>query len=262
MIPGIAGIAGKAGAHPTLLQAINSLGLATNLKLCLDAGDNSSVASGSQTKWLDVSGNGYDFNRGSTSASQSSDPTFNGAPGGQSLNEYYSFDGGDYFTYDAANETWMESLHKNSATFTALFWHYAKGSVDLFTTGASTGVTWSVDPVGIATLVCRNGGSLVAYAGYTTGGFSALDRWNCFGFSLNEAASTFEFAVNNGANSNSVTYSSPSAGAASIVMQIMSSTVLAPSGSRTAACAFWQGTALVGADMLKIYNATRSRFGV
>ena len=26
--------------------------------------------------------------------------------------------------------------------------------------------------------------------------------------------------------------------------------------------AFWQGTALVGADMLKIYNATRSRFGV
>ena len=101
-------------------DVINALGLTGGLKLVLDAGDVSSYSSGQS--WLDLSGNGYDFYLGDTSSSESSDPTFNGTPGNLSTSEYFAFDGGDYFIYDSANETWMQNIHKDNAKFTICIW--------------------------------------------------------------------------------------------------------------------------------------------
>lgn len=98
-----------AGKNDSMIAIIEKLNLTANLKLCLDAGDINSYP-GSGTKWLDTSGNGYDFDFGDGSTS-STYPTFNGSAGGLSASEYFSFDGDDYFSYDSANETWMNELH-------------------------------------------------------------------------------------------------------------------------------------------------------
>src|SRR5688572_10725967 len=109
--------------NDTLLTILNGLGLTANLKLCLDAGDNLS-APAAATSWLDRSGNGYDFFRGTTSGADATDPTFNGTPGELSAAEYWSFDGGDFFRYDTTNETWMQNLHKNNALLSFFCWLY------------------------------------------------------------------------------------------------------------------------------------------
>lgn len=91
---------------PAIIDILTTLGLTTNLKLTLDAGDNSSY-SGSGQKWLDVSSNGYDFFRGED-ATTSNDPVF-ATNGGI---ENFNLNGNEWFAYDSANETWMENLHK------------------------------------------------------------------------------------------------------------------------------------------------------
>ena len=72
MLPGLVGAIAGARPQRTMKETLTLLGLTTNLKLCLDAGDLASVASGSQTKWLYVSGGGYDFFRGTDGTSQAS----------------------------------------------------------------------------------------------------------------------------------------------------------------------------------------------
>ena len=67
------------GKNYPLIDYIGELSLNSNLVLCLDAGDANSYTSGQ--KWLDRSGNGYDFFLGTTDSVQASDPTFNGTPG-------------------------------------------------------------------------------------------------------------------------------------------------------------------------------------
>jgi len=103
------------GSHPAwnLEEIIRGLSLDTNLKLCLDAGEGDSYTSGQS--WLDLAGSGYDFFLGQDGSSDSTDPTFNGVANTMTSSEYWSFDGGDYFTYDTTNETWMENLHKAGA---------------------------------------------------------------------------------------------------------------------------------------------------
>src|SRR5690349_1915490 len=130
------------------LTVIQQLGLTTGLKLCLDAGDSASVAVGSQAKWLDVAGNGYDFYRGSSAAGDAAEPTFNGTPGNLSASEYFSSDGGDNFTYDSANESWMDNLHKDGAKFTICCW------------------IWPIN--GANNIVCgSNGGGLTSNVGHS-----------------------------------------------------------------------------------------------
>ncbi len=126
MLPGIASAVGGASGigNVPFYGAIVSLGLTTGLQFCVDAGDILSITSASPTKWLDRSGNGYDFNFGSGSGSDAADPTFTGTPGGNSSSEYLALDGGDYLTYDTTNETFMDALHKNSALFAWACWYY------------------------------------------------------------------------------------------------------------------------------------------
>jgi hypothetical protein len=60
----------------------------------------------------------YDFYLGTSSSGSSNDPTFNGTAGNNSSSEYFSFDGADCFTLAGSNTTFINSLHKNNATFT------------------------------------------------------------------------------------------------------------------------------------------------
>ena len=110
---------------------IDQAGLLTDLELCLDAGAASSYTSGQ--KWLDMSGNGYDFFLGSEGASASTgdEPTFTGSAGGLSDSEYFVMDGGDFFSYDTGTlESWMTDMYKDNATWTVLMWTYGPAGGD------------------------------------------------------------------------------------------------------------------------------------
>jgi hypothetical protein len=271
-LPGIAGgmLVGSNPTYPTLYLAISALALTSNLKLCLDAGDANSYVSGQS--WLDVSGNGYDFFRGITSGSETQDPTFNGLPGGQSVGEYWSFDGGDRFTYDTTLETWMNALHKDAAVFSFVFWIYVKDPganlASLFGTfriSVGTGVVayYSVTSPTRLTLSVENAGATV----YTLTPAVDLvkDAWNFVSVSINETANTHAVNINGTAASGTATYSSPAAGDSANVMNIGSnngSNNMLPSGSRLASTAMWQGTALSAANLASLFTATRGKFGI
>jgi hypothetical protein len=273
MLPGIGGCIG--GAAPNylrydLITILGSLGLTTNLKLCLDAGDANSYTSGQS--WLDTSGNGYDFFRGSSSSSQSSDPTFNGSVGAKTASEYWSFDGGDFFTYDTTNETWMQNLHKDNAVFTIVAWVYIanfNSDQPIWSTvrlASNIGSRLYINDTGNQpTWYVSNGTDDVALFSAGTNTFTA-GRWNFVGLSLTEAtgADGALWNVNGTAATDTSTYTSPSASSAGNTATLghNSSALFFESGTRLAQIAMWEGTALTAQNLADIFTVTRGRFGV
>lgn len=257
----------------TVLGAIRALTLGVNLKLCLDAGDDNSYPGG--TLWRDVSGNGYDFFRGTTVGAEASDPTFTGTPGGKSSSEYFSLDGGDVFQYDSANETWMENLHKNNALFTLCTWVYMPSSAAtrgiLGTRGSLTGHTGLSMHFNIndsLTLSAANAGAaaLNYQSAIPAPGF-VEDAWNFLAVSVDEAAGASGGIAlfTDSSDTFDATYSSPASGSASYTMQIGSrGNADSPqvSGTRYAAVCAWEGRALTLAQLQALRDVTRRRFGV
>ena len=263
---------GSSGGGTTLMSALTTAALTTNLKLCLDAGDSASYDPGVQTdKWLDRSGGGYDFYRGSGTGSDAADPTFNGSGG--VVNSYWSFDGGDYFTYDTTNETWMQTLHKNGAVFSAV-WFYYKGATNNATiigtnNTLNTGIELSTGG-SIVQMVVLNAGALGVLvqsdAAITTNG------WHMVGVSVTEnggASGAFfyvdgGYAQVSGVDTWNPNYTSPSAGNAGNTMTLCSlpATNFYPSANKLSCLAVWQGTALTKANMDTIWAAMRGKFGI
>lgn len=257
----------------TMYQHIRRLGLLNGLKLCLDAGDAGSYNSAVQTtKWLDTSGNGYDFYRGTSTGGDAAEPTFNGTAGKLSSSEYWSFDGGDYFLYDTTNETWMQNLHKDNAKFTVVSWIYPAGATSNAILGTASnlatniGITHFVNTSnGTVGLQIRNGsGSNVintADGTSITGG-----AWNFTGVSVDEAAGTGIIIANSEVNTFTSTYTSPSASNATYTMQLASSGNGATSPirntGRLAAVMVWESVTLTEGQLRAIHHATRWRFGV
>lgn len=256
----------------SLLYILRKLGLTNGLKLVLDAGDAASYASGQP--WLDLSGNGYDFNRGSGSGSDGADPTFNGTAGRLSSGEYFSFDGGDYLTYDSANETWMQNLHKDNAKVSALAAVYGAdiGTTlqGLFGTGggssSNVGFEWTISASGNLQISVRNGSGSVALQ-QTSSGASLQPvngAWNIIGFSLDEAVGTggINWMTNGNFDTDVSTYSSPSALAATYTAQIGArGNANSPlvSTSRSALFAMWESVALTPEQFAAIFRAARGR---
>lgn len=258
-----------AAGNQTFLQIITGLSLTTNLEVVLDAGDSASYTSGQS--WLDRSGNGFDFFLGATSGSEASDPTFNGSAGGLSASEYWSFDGGDRFTYDTTNETWMQNLHKDNAIFSWAIWAYlgASGQQGLFGTAGGIGGT----NIGVGVYI----NSSTNYRFRASGGAVAMEMthsaaigtagWHFFGGAVNEAtgANGARMVYDGSAEQFTSTYTAPSASSASQTMGIAStggtSNALL-SGGRMAMAAFWEGTALTSTNLTDIYDATKGRFGL
>jgi hypothetical protein len=253
-----------------MIYIVRKLGLSTNLRLCLDAGDDASYASGQP--WLDTSGNGYDFNRGSGSGSDAADPTFTGTAGRRSSGEYWSFDGGDYFTYDTTNETWMQNIHKDSALFTIVTWWY-RASTD---TSSIMGTNGGAANVGTGFHLLHGSGSVLVRCINST--VAALDvtlstvtvpatAWAMLALSINEAAgaSGSTWFCNGASETFNATYSSPASGNASQTLQIGArggGNNPAASGARCASFMAWEGRALSIGEIQALFQATRGRFGV
>lgn len=245
-----------------LREIIDGLGLSTGLKLALDAGDSSSYTSGQS--WLDLSGNGYDFFRGAGSGAAADDPTFNGSAGGLSSSEYWSGDGGDFFTYDAANETWMQNLHKDSAKFTFCAWAYPAGSAlnPLLNTAAlnasNIGIMMGAfTNFSVSGLYVMDGSGSYAY--FVDGPAIAASAWQLISFSVDEAAGTGSAQVNGTVNAITPTYTTPSAASASRTTRLFDA---CPSGARIGGVMAWEGVALTAAQLKSVFTATRGRYGV
>lgn len=257
-------------AKPTaLIDILRDLSLTTSLRLCLDAGDSRSY-DGSAQLWKDTSGGGFDFNRGTTTGSETSDPTFNGNAGRQSVNEFFSYDGGDFFTLGQANPSWVNSIHKDSAVFTILAWAYGP---DL-TQNVCTIGTASIDGIGFefANSAAANGTLAFACFTATTTPLSAATTtlkcavgWNMMGVSFTESAGTMLFTANGAFEAlTGQTYSGPSAAAATYLLNLGAlGNGHGPesSGNRIAGVAMWD-RALSQAEMTALFAATRAKFGI
>lgn len=262
----------------SFIGSINRLGLGTNLKLCLDAGDANSY-SGSGQKWLDVAGGGYDFMLGSETGSPSTgdEPTFNGTAGDLSSAEYWSFDGGDFFRYDTTNEAWMDNIHQDNALFTIAFWVFSPDPV----TGDGVAGT-------IAGSAVNTGFEMVTVSGapgfrVTTGGSDVLANkqadsamtagaWNFVAISIDEATGAgggFHYlngAYNQVSSSDTfdATYTGPSAGSATYTLELgaagNNNNVLG-SGHRFGGVFIWEGQALSKAQLDNVFAQT-NRYGI
>lgn len=266
-------MAGSSG-NKTLSQIITDLGLTTNLKLCLDAGDANSYDPAVQTaKWLDTSGNGYDFYRGTSGVGDGAEPTFNGSAGGLSSAEYFSFDGGDYFLYDSANETWMNTLHKDGAIVSCFAVVHPAAFTQanrIFSTRGTLNGTGFIFSIPVTTGKIQVNAFDGTTAQMTMGSTDSLSvgAWNAVSVSFDEAAATNNCLakVNGGAvDSFSLTYSAPSATDAAGGVGIGANgngSLPILSGSRLACLAIWQGTALNSANLTALYDAIKGRFGL
>jgi hypothetical protein len=264
MMPGMVAPVAPVGVA-RFSSILSSLGLASNLKLCLDAGDAASYTSGQS--WLDRSGGGYDFFLGAGGSADGADPTFNGTPGGLSSSEYFSFDGGDNFTYDTTNETWMQNLHKDNAAFWMMAWVYFGGTqCGIMGTGAdSTDIGVNVFTDGSRRLRLRVGrGGSNALAEQRSDSISD-STWVLTSVLVNEASSSVVLGVNDNFQSFASAYSSPSASNAAHTMQLGATgnnTNRLKSGSRMAGMMMGEGGVLTTAQVTNFYEATRGRFGV
>jgi hypothetical protein len=262
------GVIGGPTTH-TMLSAITTLGLSTGLKLCLDAGDGTSVAVGTQTKWLDVSGGGYDFFRGTDITSQASDPTFNGTPNAQSSAEYYSFDGGDRFTYDTTVESWMNAIHEASAVWAFAGWVYlptASGGTFAATRSAENkkGFVASSSAAGGASLTVAVDSDAGDVFSFTQSNGAVGSAWNFIAATINAASGTRHSQVNGTSQSGAATYSAPGSGAAHTTMALGTGigAVDLPNGSRMANWTMWQGSAPSAGALNQLFQYTRAKFGI
>ena len=249
-----------------LIDSLTSLGLTSGLQLCLDAGDAASYTSGQV--WTDRSGNGYNFNRGSGSGSDAADPTFNGAAGGDSSSEYWSFDGSDYFTLGQANPTWVNNIHKNNAAATLACWLYPTGAGILMGDYSTTAPMFE--------FYITSASKLSFYVNDGTAGPSGdvvelhmsasipLNQWVFAAISIDEAAGSFILQTNATQETLSATYNGPSSSNANNIVKICAdgdAVNAVPSGTRLNGYMAWNA-ALSGADLNAIYAAQKAKFGL
>ena len=248
---GFGGAAASAAQNDTLLQILTDLSLTANLELCLDAGDGNSYTSGA--KWLDVSGNGIDFHFGAAAGADTDDPTFFGTADGRSSAEYMSGDGGDFFRYDSANETFMNNWHKNNSDFTAIIVAYHptgcgsnQGLIgNEHNSNSNQGMRWKLAEGSGQQWDAARAGSPSAFS-HSSSGTETLDAWNFHAITIEEAAAGTASHARTNATEDTFdgTFTSPSASNADEVTEIMSlggggTPGIMSSGSRVACVAVW-----------------------
>lgn len=273
MLPGIAGAAGIAGGvinGPSTfknIDLITSMALTSNLKLCLEAGDIASWP-GSGTKWLDRSGGGYDFYLG-PDATSSFDPIFNGVAGNQSRNEFWSSISCG-FTYDSANESWMNNIHKDSAKFSIALWQKTStSSVDTYCGddrfSGNIGFHFFASLGSLQFKVLGAAGSNVFTS--STLSLTAGDAWRFVGISVDEAANTYTLFKGDSGGFSSVTgactYSSPSASAAVNSLCIGDAgNQSSPATGKPNAAMIWEQTTVPLASFEAMFNYSKFKYGL
>lgn len=268
------GIIGQT-ARMNFYQVMGRLGYLNSLRLCLDAGDGVSLPA-SSTKWLDLSGNGEDFFRGTSASAEATDPTINGTAGNLSVNEYLSFDGGDRLVYDATNPAWMQTMHKAAAIWTICAWVYGAGATQsnsIFgnagdnSTGNRNGLylraSGSLGNVQLQ--VMRNLQNNTALNQTSTLANYGVGRWNFVSCTIDEAAFLGIWQINDQQEFFGGGYGSPVVNDAGFTMEIGArGNAFSPmdSGGRMAFVSIHTGRRLLAQEMMALFQCTRSRFGV
>lgn len=248
-----------------LYDIIQSLGLTTGLVLCLDAGDSACYDGSSQT-WTDRVG-ANNFLRGTTSGSDTTDPTFNGVAGAKSASEYFSFDGGDFFTESAAH-TFADDWHKNNGAFTMLALYYIGASKSAMSKiFDNTGQLATASP-GVSFMVQTNDTLRLFHAvndtgtteSLTTTATVVLSSWNFLAAAFNEATPTCDLVINATAENFTPTASTATAAKAqSNRIGARTAAAASPfeSGERLACFAAWS-TKLTTTQVGNIYSLLKS----
>jgi hypothetical protein len=263
-------------AFDPFIDILTDLSLTTNLEICFDAGDSNSYSSGQS--FLDLSGNNFDFFRGATGSSSGDDPLFNGTAGRLTKNEYFSFDGGDFFRYNSGNATWMENLHKNGAKFSYVGWIYMPSASFAGCFGTSgTPIRGSAQlsyasATSLTFVVQSDISPFNPFFVVSDGGDQNEDAWNFIAMSLDENGGNVSHFYVNGdvaqvasTNTFNASYNNPATTNAPHTMELMATgnALGKPTtGTRVAEIAMWEGTALTKVNFDSIYDATRLRFGV
>jgi len=267
------------GPKLTLGQALPYLGMETNIKFTLDAAMSGSYKPGNN-RWYDVSNllgstrsGGINFYVGlDATIGSATDPTWNGVENGGSANEYFSFDGGDYFYYDSVNQTWMMQLHEDGAVWSLFTWVYlpAIPTVQQSLFGTNGGIL-SDQGVGLffntgtgLTIQISNGTATPALL-QGSGILPLQVGWNAIGFSINEPANRLTFFANGGIKQHPATFTTPSTSDPGYRFQIGArgnahSPLLA--GARMASFAMWDRVELTTANFDEIFNLTRGIYGL
>lgn len=260
----ITGFAAKRGVPGSLFQMLNSLGLASGLKICLDAGDRLSYDSGN--KWLDRSGGGYDLFFGMT-GSGSDTPTFHGVSNGLSANEYMLFDGGDCFNYDSAVEPWMQNLVTTGGLFTGLMWLQLTSSATqpIFTTASLGGSTNGI----VISRVTSSG----LFFDYTSSGAQynrtlftsspALNTWLFLGWGVDTATrNTFTYVNGSYSTAQPTTASvSTQMGTRFLFGKYANGAAFLANGSKIAQFAILTGVNFSQSQLDAIWNTSKGRYG-
>jgi hypothetical protein len=258
-------------AYPSRTNFMNTayaLGLAGNLKICLDFGD-AGCYSGSGQNVNDLSANAHHFYRGPTSGAEGRDPTFNGTAGTLSSSEYFSQTGTQGLSLQSGtNPAWVHNLHKDNAKFTFITWitgpDYGFFSYLLCSGQLVPGVTWGRTSAELfTTRVFGDAGSTV---NIQSTGSVPLTGWVCMAVSLDEAvgANGQIHFINGSVNLLTSTYSSPSTADAGQVLTLGGANFSAGNNhsGNIAGFLIYEGVALSQAQLYAFYNATRWRFGV
>jgi hypothetical protein len=210
----------------SLYDMIVARGYETSLNFCVDAAVLASYDGSSQT-WTDLSGNGNHFYRGSTSGSDSTDPTFNGTAGAGTHAEYFTNDGVDFFQETAA-QTYAETWHANNAaaTIIAILWPFNNGAnntLTLFsskTTGAtSEGVRIQTEDTSTRTRLYISNGTTNQINAAADSMFTP-NAWNMIGCTIDEAATTYKIYGNGTLTTLSTNATLSGSGAHSVANQL------------------------------------------
>jgi hypothetical protein len=264
-------------AYPSaLIDAIQRAGLQSGVQLALDAGDSRSYDGSSQT-WLDLSGNSHDFYLGVGATVTANNPTFTGVAGRQTVADYFLFDGGDWFVKTTANDAFLNSLHKNNAEFTLIQWVYAdvNGSTDACglvatVSDVSAGIQISNRTATSSGLVWR----LNVWDDINGSPIRVIDStiamtnlaWNMVAISFTESTGAGLWRINGNEEAIAgATYPSPASSDASGVaigalVNTATPAVIAAPDCRISALAMWN-RALTSAELLRLYDVTRTKFG-
>ena len=246
---------------PLLIDAINELSLAANLKACYDAGDPNSYP-GSGQNVTDLSGTGSALTLGANNSVGADDPGF--VASGKSSR--FTFDGADLLNMTSA-PSWTRALHKVTAIFTLFAVVKLTGDGTIFstrTTGvgglnffrASNKVQVRCDTSVTSPLTISSDADL------TTGVWHAVwCRVSENGGSVSALGIDGAVANTGGGNPTfSANYSSPT-GTDTTQAQIGSgfANTPVPSGTELRCFAAWQGIAVSTADLISLYNRIRRR---
>lgn len=263
-----AGIYGDVVREGRFIDLLTDLNLGANLEFSLDAGDGNSYTSGQ--KWLDLSGNNYDFFLGADGTSSTDDPTFNGTSDGLSASEYFSYDGGDFNQNENTNPAWITNAHKDSSAFSLATWVYRV--TDVNNEHPLIGTATGASDVGFLFDYGRGEEGQIAIVVFN-GATPALDKrspmklkvsaWNFCGVSVDEASGSGFLYLNGSADSFTSTYLSPSASSATKTLSIggFQGAGVVPSGTRFAGAMGWSKNLTTG-DFDNIWSNTRERFGI